>query len=62
MFHVHLRELAARTTSDFLCPQLHELGLEVLELLLEVFLVLAPELGGSDFAGRLSRVSAVANM
>lgn len=52
--HVHLAQLRLGTTSDLLGPQLHKLGLEVVELLLQFLLVLAPELGGLDLAGRLS--------
>lgn len=52
---VHLVELGLRTAGNLLCPQLHQLALELVELLLQLLLVLAPELGGLDLAGGLSR-------
>ena len=51
--NVHLVELRLCTSCDLLRPQLNELGLEVFQLLLELILVLAPELRCLDFSGRL---------
>jgi hypothetical protein len=51
---VHLAQLGLGTTGDLLGAQGHELLLEIIKLLLEVLLVLAPELLASDLAGRLS--------
>ena len=46
-----------RTTGDLLCSQLHELLLQLVELLLQILLVLAPKLGGLDLAGRLRQLA-----
>jgi hypothetical protein len=51
--NVHLAQLRLGTTGDLLGAQGHELLLEIIKLLLEVLLVLAPELLASDLAGRL---------
>ena len=53
LLHVHLAQLGLGTTGDLLGAQGHELLLEIIKLLLEVLLVLAPELLASDLAGRL---------
>lgn len=53
MANVHLAQLGLGTTGDLLGAQGHELLLEIIKLLLEVLLVLAPELLASDLAGRL---------
>lgn len=50
---VHLVQLALSTTGNLLGPQLDELLLQLIALLLQLLLVLAPELVGLDFAGRL---------
>lgn len=50
---VHLAELGLGTTSDLLGAQLHELLLQLIQLLLEVLFVLAPKLGSLDLARRL---------
>lgn len=50
---IHLVELRRSTASNLLSAQLHELGLQVIELLLKLLLVLSPERRGLDFAGRL---------
>lgn len=42
-------ELGGGTAGDLLGSELDELGLEVVELLGEVVLALAPELGGLNF-------------
>jgi hypothetical protein len=54
LLDVHLAQLGLGTTGDLLGAQGHELLLEIIKLLLEVLLVLAPELLASDLAGRLS--------
>jgi hypothetical protein len=46
-------ELALGTTGDLLGAELNQLGLQLLELSLELILVLAPELAGLDLSGRL---------
>ena len=51
--NVHLAQLGLGTTGNLLGAQGHELLLEIIKLLLEVLLVLAPELLASDLAGRL---------
>lgn len=51
--NVHLAQLGLGTTGNLLGAQGHELLLKLIELLLEVLLVLAPELLASDLAGRL---------
>lgn len=51
--HVHLVQLGSSATSNLLCPELDELLLEVVELLLELLLVLAPERLSLDLSGRL---------
>lgn len=53
MSNVHLAQLGLGTTGNLLGAQGHELLLEIIKLLLEVLLVLAPELLASDLAGRL---------
>lgn len=50
---VHSGELALGTTGDLLGAELDELGLQFLELSLELILVLAPEGLGLDLSGRL---------
>lgn len=50
---VHSGELALGTTGDLLGAELNQLGLQLLELSLELILVLAPELAGLDLSGRL---------
>lgn len=50
---VHLVELRGSAASNLLCAQLHQLGLQVIELLLELVLVLAPKRRGLDFSGGL---------
>lgn len=54
LLDAHLAQLRLGTTGDLLGAQSHELLLELIELLLEILLVLAPKLLGSDLAGRLS--------
>lgn len=49
---VHLGELGARR-SDLLDAELVQLSLELVELLEELILILAPEGSGLDFAGGL---------
>lgn len=51
--NAHLAQLRLGTTGNLLGAQSHELLLELIELLLEILLVLAPKLLGSDLAGRL---------
>ena len=53
---IHFVQFRLSTTRNLLRPQLHELLLEVIELLLQFILVLAPELRGLDFAGRLQNL------
>lgn len=55
--HVHLVQLALSTTGDLLSPELDELLLQLIALLLQLLLVLAPELRSLDLAGRLHRIS-----
>jgi hypothetical protein len=50
---VHSGELALRATGNLLSAELDELGLQLLQLSLELILVLAPELGSLDLGGRL---------
>ena len=53
---VHSGQLRLGAAGDLLCSQLHELRLELIELLLQVVLVLSPERSDLDFGcGRLSR-------
>ena len=56
---VHLCELRRCTAGNLLCSELNELLLEFLELLLEIVLVLAPELGRLDLSGRLPHISCI---
>lgn len=56
---VHSGQLARATTSNLLHSQRAQLGLEVIELPLQVVLVLSPKVLGLDSGGvRLSRSSA----
>lgn len=48
---VHSGELGGGTSSDLLGAELNKLGLELIKLLLQVLLVLAPEGAGLDFGG-----------
>jgi hypothetical protein len=50
---VHSGELALGTTGNLLGAELDQLGLQLLELSLELILVLAPELASLDLSGRL---------
>lgn len=47
---VHLCQLRLRTTSDLLCPQLHQLLLQLIQLLPQLLLVLPPERGGLNLS------------
>lgn len=49
----HLGEFRRGTAGDLLHTQLAELGLELIELLLEVVLGLGPELAGAELVRRL---------
>lgn len=60
--HIHFVQLALRTTSNLLCPELDELLLQVVELLPQLLLVLPPELRRLDFAGRLCEIAIVSNL
>jgi hypothetical protein len=53
---VHSGELALGTTGNLLSAELDQLGLQLLELSLELILVLAPELASLDLSGRLGEV------
>ena len=59
---IHLAQFRLCASSDLLCSQLHQLLLQLIELLLQFLLVLAPELGGLHFAGRLQYVSALSRL
>jgi hypothetical protein len=51
--YAHLCELRCRSSGDLLCAQLPQFGLQLHQLLVEVLLVLGPELASLDFTGRL---------
>ena len=53
----HSGQFRRCAAGDLLCSQLSQLQLQLLELLLQVLLVLGPELGGLHFRGRLQIIS-----
>lgn len=55
---VHLAELRLRAASNLLCPQLHQLALQFIQLLPQVLLVLAPKLRSPNLSRRLCGVLA----
>ncbi len=48
---IHSGQLRLRAAGNLLCAQLHELLLQIIQLLPQFILVLAPKLCGLDFAG-----------
>lgn len=56
---VHLVEFRLCATSNLLCPQLNQVLLEIIELLPQLLLVLAPKLGCLDLSGRLQKRASV---